>query len=108
MAWGLWLPTANGPCDWKPLGGEGCSGEQGEIALPLLVSLLLPVCACPWAREADGCRCLCSGMPVTLGTNRREPVLQCCAVPGPLLPLPLHGARVLSSCKTPGCFLRVP
>lgn len=35
MAWGLWLlVTAIPGCGrgWKPLGGEGCSGEQGEIA----------------------------------------------------------------------------
>lgn len=35
MAWGLWLSAAavlHCRRGWKPLGGEGCSGEQGEMA----------------------------------------------------------------------------
>ena len=60
MAWELWLLAAAVPhCgkDWKPSGGEGCSGEPGEMAAagsaaPQL--LLLPVCTWPQAQEADG------------------------------------------------------
>lgn len=64
-----------------------------QQALPLLAPLLLP--RSPWAWAAGGLWCSCLGMAVASGTDPGEPVLRCTKT------------RVLSSHKTPECFLQV-